>query len=83
MSYADFVAILKQNGIEIGRVANWDANGQLVLEYDTIEEVPDTIEIHDNAGHVQDYSHSINKNNAPDNDGVIDSGNIEVEAAGQ
>jgi phosphatidate phosphatase APP1 len=79
LSYDDFVAILKINGIEIASVSNWDSNGQIVLEYDNLDDVPDFIEIHDNAGHVQDYSNSINKNNAPDSNGEIDSGYIEVE----
>ena len=83
MSYSDLVAILKLNGIEIASVSNWDANGQIILEYDDLSEVPDTIEIHDNSGHVGDYSQNINKNNAPSSDGVVDSGDIEVESSSQ
>ena len=79
MSFEDFIAILKINGIEVASVSNWNSDGQIVLEYDNLEDVPDSIEIHDNSGHVQDYSNSINKDNAPDNDGVVDSGNIEVQ----
>ena len=79
MSYEDFVAILQLNGIEIDRIASWDDNGQLILEYDNLEDVPDTIEIHDKSGHFEDYTGSIDKDNRPDSNGVVDSGDIDVE----
>ena len=80
MSYSDFVAILKQNGIEIGRSNAWNSNGEIILEYETINDVPDTIELHDNSEHLGDYSQKIDKTKAQDNSGVIDSGDIEVES---
>ncbi|MEE1117384.1 MAG: hypothetical protein VZQ62_04550 [Methanosphaera sp.] len=80
MSFADFVAILKLNGIEIATLNSWNENGEIIIDYDNLEEVPDSIEIVDNGGHLEDYSQSINKNNAPDNEGVIDSGDVEVKS---
>lgn len=78
MSFSDFVAILKLNGIEIASLNSWNENGEIIIDYDNLEDVPDSIEIVDNSGHLEDYSQSINKNNAPDNEGVIDSGDVEV-----
>ena len=79
MSFSDFVAILKLNGIEIATVSNWDENGEMVLEFDNFDEVPDTIELHDNSNNVKDYSQNIDKNNAASSSGEIDGGDIEVE----
>lgn len=79
MSFSDFVAILKINGIEIATTNSWNENGEIILDYDNLDEVPDTIEIRDNSGHLEDYTQSINKNNEPNSDGVIDSGDVEVQ----
>ena len=80
ISFSDLVAILKLNGIEIDSTNAWDENGVIIIDYDNLEDVPDTIEIHDNSGHIKDSSYSIDKNNAPSSSGEIDSGNIEVES---
>lgn len=79
MSYSDFVAILKLNGIEIARVADWNENGELILDYDDLSEVPDTIELHDNSGHVKDFVQDIDKDQMASASGEIDGGDIEVE----
>ena len=79
MDFSDFVAILKLNGIEIARVSNWDENGEIILDYNDLSEVPDTIELHDNSENVQDYVQNIDKNKQPSSSGEIDSGDIEVE----
>jgi phosphatidate phosphatase APP1 len=78
ISFSDLVAILKLNGIEIDSTNAWDENGVIIIDYDNLEDVPDTIEIHDNSGHIKDSSYSIDKNYAPSSSGEIDSGNIEV-----
>ena len=80
MSFSDFVAILKINGVEIDTTAAWDENGLITLVYDDLSEVPDSIEIQDNSGHYEDYSSNIDKNNAPSSSGEIDSGDIQVES---
>lgn len=80
ISFSDFVAILKLNGIEIASLNTWNENGEIIIDYDNLEDVPDSIEIIDNSGHLEDYTQSINKNNAPDSNGVIDSGDVEVKA---
>lgn len=79
MSFSDFVAILKLNGIEIATLNNWDENGEITIEFDNLDEVPDTIEIHDNSNNVQDYTQNINKDNVAGSSGEIDGGDIEVE----
>ena len=51
----------------------------LVFEYDSIEDVPDSFDIHDNSGHTSDSSQNIDKSKDTGKSGVVDSGNIEVE----
>ena len=80
ISFEDFVVILKLNGIEIATLNDWNENGEIIIDYDNLEDVPDTIEILDNSGQLEDYSQSINKNNAPSSSGEIDSGDIEVQS---
>ena len=79
LSYSDFVAILEANGIEITTSNAWDEDGMMVFEYDSIDDVPDSFEIHDNSGHASDFSQNIDKSKANGQSGVIDNGDIEVE----
>jgi len=39
MSFADSVAILKLNGIEIATLNSWNENGEIIIDYDNLEEV--------------------------------------------
>ena len=80
MSFSDLVAVLKLNGIEIASTNEWDENGVISLTYDDLSEVPDSIEIHDESGHVQDYSSNIDKNSQPSSSGEIDGDDIQVES---
>ena len=79
MSYADFVAILKANGIDPVMSNAWNSSGFLTFDYDDLEKVPDSIELHDNGGHVQDSSDNVEKYKAPSSSGVIDEGKIKLE----
>jgi len=51
----------------------------LVFEYDNIDEVPDSFDIHDNRGKASDFNQNIDKSKANGQSGVIDNGDIEVE----
>ena len=79
MTYEDFVAALKENGIKLDESNNWDSNGTLEFDYDQIEDVPDSIELSDNSDHFEDSSDKIDKNKPVSDSGVIDSGDVEVE----
>lgn len=79
MTYEDFVAILKENGIQLDESNNWDSNGTLEFDYDKIEDVPDSIELSDNSDHFEDSSDKIDKDKPVSDSGVIDSGDVEVE----
>ena len=79
MTYEDFVAILKENGIELEESNNWDSNGTLEFDYDNIDDVPDSIELSDNSNHFKDSSDEIDKEKPVSDSGVIDSGDVEVE----
>ena len=79
MTYEDFVAVLKENGIELEESNNWDSNGTLEFDYDNIEDVPDSIELSDNSDHFEDSSDKIDKDKPVSDSGVIDSGDVEVE----
>ena len=78
MSFSDFIAILRENGIQIDESNAWNSNGTLIFDYDVLEDVPDSIELHDNGGHVEDSSDRVEKYNPRSDSGVIDSGEIEV-----
>ena len=71
MTYNDFVAILKTNNITIIE-NNWE-NGQIIIEYNDIKEVPETITIHDKKDRIPDSSSKINKTKAKNNVNSIDS----------
>lgn len=79
MTYEDFVAVLKENGIKLDESNNWDSNGTLEFDYDQIEDVPDSIELSDNSDHFEDSSDKIDKDKPVSDSGVIDSGDVEVE----
>ena len=79
MTYEDFVAVLKENGIELEESNNWDSNGTLEFDYDNIDDVPDSIELSDNSNHFKDSSDEIDKEKPVSDSGVIDSGDVEVE----
>ena len=79
MTYEDFVAILKENGIELEESNNWDSNGTLEFDYGNIDDVPDSIELSDNSNHFKDSSDEIDKEKPVSDSGVIDSGDVEVE----
>ena len=79
MSYADFVAILKANGIDPVISNAWNSSGILTFDYDDLEKVPDSIELHDNGGHVQDSSDNVEKHKPASSSGVIDEGKIKLE----
>jgi hypothetical protein len=79
MTYEDFVAALKENGIKLDESNNWDSNGTLEFDYDQIEDVPDSIELSDNSDHFEDSSDKIDKDKPVSDSGVIDSGDVEVE----
>ena len=79
MTYEDFVAVLKENGIKLDESNNWDSNGTLEFDYDNIEDVPDSIELSDNSDHFEDSSDKIDKDKPVSDSGVIDSGDVEVE----
>lgn len=79
MTYEDFVAVLKENGIELEESNNWDSNGTLEFDYDKIEDVPDSIELSDKGNHFEDSSDKIDKDKPASDSGVIDSGEVEVE----
>ena len=79
MTYEDFVAVLKENGIELEESNNWDSNGTLEFDYGNIDDVPDSIELSDNSNHFKDSSDEIDKEKPVSDSGVIDSGDVEVE----
>jgi len=79
MSYSDFVAILKANGIDPVMSNAWNSSGILTFDYDDLEKVPDSIELHDNGGHVQDSSDNVEKHKPASSSGVIDEGKIKLE----
>ena len=79
MTYEDFVAVLKENGIELEESNNWDSNGTLEFDYDKIEDVPDSIELSDKGNHFEDSSDKIDKDKPASDSGEIDSGEVEVE----
>lgn len=79
MTFEDFVAILKENGIKLEESNNWDSNGTLEFDYDKIEDVPDSIELSDNSDHFEDSSDKIDKDKLVSDSGEIDSGEVEVE----
>ncbi len=79
MTYSDFIAILKENGIQIDESNNWDSNGTLEFDYDNIKEAPDSLELSDNSGHFEDSGDNIKKDNQASDSGVIDSGEVEME----
>jgi len=79
MTYSEFVAILQLNGIQIDESNAWDSNGTLIFDYDDLEDVPDSIGLHDNGGHVKDSSDSVEKHKPISNSGVIDSGEVVAE----
>ncbi len=76
LSYKDFVAILRANNLVI-KNANWK-NGKMVLEFDDLDEVPDSITIHSNKGNIPDSSSNVDKTKNPDKDNVIDSGEVDT-----
>ena len=71
MSYDDFVAILKANGINVVK-GNWK-DGKIIVEYDDLDDVPEEITLHNKKGDVPDSSSKVNKSKAKDNFDVIDS----------
>ena len=79
MSYSDFIAILKENGIELTSSNGWNSEVVLIFDYYDLEKVPDSIELHDNGGHVKDSSDRVQKYNPKGSSGVIDEGQVEVE----
>ncbi len=79
MTYSEFVALLQLNGIQIDESNAWDSNGTLIFDYDDLEDVPDSIGLHDNGGHVKDSSDRVEKYKPISNSGVIDSGEVEAE----
>jgi len=79
MTFSEFIAILQENGIQIDESNAWNANGTLIFDYDNLEEVPDSIELHDNGGYVEDSRDSVEKYKPRSDSGVIDSGEIVVE----
>jgi len=79
MTYSEFVALLQLNGIQIDESNAWDSNGTLIFDYDDLEDVPDSIGLHDNGGHVKDSSDRVEKYKPISNSGVIDSGEVVAE----
>ena len=79
MTYGEFVALLQLNGIQIDESNAWDSNGTLIFDYDDLEDVPDSVGLHDNGGHVKDSSDRVEKYKPISNSGVIDSGEVEAE----
>jgi hypothetical protein len=71
MSYEDFVAILKENGISVVK-GNWK-DGKIIVEYDDLDDVPEEITLHNKKGDVPDTSSKVDKSKAIDNYDVIDS----------
>ena len=80
MSYADFVAILNREGISISDFSSaWDSTGTITIDYDDLEDVPDSITLTNTKGDVPDSSDHVDKYNAPSAEHVIDQGEVEVE----
>lgn len=80
MSYADFVAILSREGISISDfTSDWNADGTIIIDYDDLEDVPDTITLTNTKGDVPDSYDNVEKYNTPSASGVIDQGEVEVE----
>lgn len=77
MSYADFIAALEHEGIEIAHHhTHWDENGVLVVDYESLDDVPHTITLKNTKGHVEDSSDTIDKSGKNSKDHVIDSGEV-------
>ena len=51
----------------------------MIFDYDDLEDVPDSIGLHDNGGHVKDSSDRVEKYKPISNSGVIDSGEVVAE----
>ena len=79
MTYSDFIVILQQNDIQINESNLWNREGTLIFDYDTLEEVPDFIELHDNGGHIRDSNDRVEKYNPRSNSGVIKQGTVNAK----
>lgn len=77
MSYQDFLAALEHEGIDIiHHHTHWDENGVLVVDYETLDDVPHTINLKDSQGHIEDSNAKIDKSGANSKDHIIDSGEV-------
>ena len=80
MSYEDFIALLEQEGIHVPEEnMNWNDNGVITIDYDDIDDVPDSITMHNPKSEVPDSFSKVDKSRTPDSNGLIDSGEVEVE----
>lgn len=79
MSYNDFVAILKENNIKVSK-SNWDKNGVLVIDYNDIKDVPDTITLHNKKGDVPDSTSKVNKTKAKKSKNTISEDEVDKKA---
>ena len=79
MTYSDFIAAMQQAGITMEQYNNWNSEGVLTVDYDSIDEVPDSIQLSNSKGDVPTSSDTVDKSGSSGHDGVMDSGEVEVE----
>ena len=80
MSYADFIAALEHEGIDITHHhTHWDENGVLVIDYESLDDVPHTINLVNSQDHVETSSATIDKTGANSKGNVIDSGEVTAQ----
>lgn len=80
MSFADFIAALEHEGINIFKHhTHWDENGILVVDYEDIDDVHHTINLVNQEGHVENSSAQIDKSGSNSNGHIIDSGEVHTE----
>ena len=80
MSYADFIAALEHEGIDISKEhTHWDENGVLVIDYESLDDVPHTINLVNSQDHVETSSAIIDKSGANSKGNVIDSGEVTAQ----
>ena len=77
ITYDDFVAILEANNIKVTR-DDWDDNGVISIEYDDMDDVPDTVTLHNKKGNIPDSKVKIDKTKTKNNK-VVDSKEVKVE----
>ena len=80
LSYADFIVLLEKEGFDT-TILNFNADGTITIDYDSIDDVPDTITVKYKNSDIESSSDNIDTSNPDNYDApVIDAGEVEAHA---